>query len=58
LKIIDYMIRISRRVMLAAGLAPALPLKAEDPWMAKKPSEWTDKDLTKILSDSPWAQKV
>jgi len=52
------MIRMSRRAVLAAGFAPALPLKAEDPWTTKKPSELTDEELTRILSDSPWAQKV
>ncbi len=52
------MIRISRRAVLAAGIVPVLPLNAEEPWTAKKPAEWTEKDLTKILSDSPWAQKV
>jgi hypothetical protein len=37
---------------------PALPLRAEDPWKAKNPSEWSEKELAKVLNDSPWAQKV
>ncbi len=52
------MIRLSRRAALAAGLGPAFQLRAEDPWNAKQPSEWTEKELSKILSDSPWARKV
>jgi hypothetical protein len=52
------MIRMSRRAVLAAGFAPALPLNAEDPWIAKKPTEWSDQELVRILNDSPWALKV
>ncbi len=31
---------------------------AEDPWKSKPPSEWTLKDVDKILTDSPWTQTV
>lgn len=49
---------IDRRTMsacLAASLArPAL---AADPW-TKPPAQWTEKDLERILNDSPWSKKV
>ncbi|WP_321475990.1 hypothetical protein [uncultured Paludibaculum sp.] len=38
--------------------AAALPALAEDPWVAKKPAEWNEKELQRILSDSPWAKPV
>jgi hypothetical protein len=31
---------------------------AEDPWKSKPASEWTRKDVDKILTDSPWTQIV
>lgn len=52
------MVRISRRAALAAALAAPLPLRAEEPWKDKSPSEWTDADLVRILNNSPWAQPV
>jgi hypothetical protein len=36
----------------------AAALWAADVWVAKPYTEWTDKDLQKIMSDSPWAKKV
>jgi hypothetical protein len=36
----------------------ALCLWAADFWTAKPFTEWSDKEVNKILSDSPWAQKV
>ena len=36
----------------------ALCLWAADFWTAKPFTEWSDKEVNKILTDSPWAQKV
>jgi hypothetical protein len=52
------MIRIPRRTVLGIGFTPALLLGAGDPWKDKRPSEWTDADLVRMLNDSPWAQTV
>ncbi len=39
-------------LLLATGLWAA------DFWIAKPYTDWTDKDIQKILSDSPWAAKI
>jgi hypothetical protein len=36
----------------------ALTLWAADVWQAKPFTDWNDKDLLKIMTDSPWAKKV
>jgi hypothetical protein len=43
--------------LLGAAALP-LPVWAEEPWVAKKPTEWNAKELQHILSDSPWAKPV
>lgn len=49
---------IPRRTMLASlAAALPLPLRAADPW-TKPPNTWTEKDLQRILTDSPWARQV
>jgi hypothetical protein len=47
------------RRSLFASLAAALPLpvRAADPW-TKPPAQWTEKDVQRILSDSPWSKSV
>jgi len=52
------MLPIPRRTLLAslAATLPA-PLRAADPW-TKPPSRWTDKDIQRILMDSPWSRPV
>jgi hypothetical protein len=47
---------LSRRVFLTA--CGSAPLFAKDSWQDTKPAEWDDKQIQKILSDSPWAKKV
>jgi len=47
---------LNRRALLAS-LAGALPLRAADPW-TKPPNTWTEKDIQRILTDSPWARQV
>src|SRR5580692_7420975 len=46
-------LRLLTLFMFLAGLA----LWAADIWV-KPYTEWTDKDVQKIMSDSPWAKKV
>lgn len=36
----------------------ALALWAAEVWQSKPYTDWTDKDIQKIMSDSPWAKKV
>ncbi|QOY87233.1 hypothetical protein [Paludibaculum fermentans] len=43
--------------LLGAAAWP-IPTWAEEPWAAKKPAEWNEKELQHILSDSPWAKPV
>lgn len=52
------MLYVNRRALFAALAAatPALAFAA-DPW-TKPPSQWGEKDIQKILTDSPWAKTV
>ncbi|MBI5281644.1 MAG: hypothetical protein HY858_08190 [Candidatus Solibacter usitatus] len=54
------MMRLNRRAALLTIGAAALPEAsfAADPWLAKEPSEWSPKDIQKVLADSPWAKSV
>jgi hypothetical protein len=47
---------LTRRVFALGGLG-AIPLLGADAW-SKKPSEWSDKDIQKILTKSPWAKEA
>ncbi len=44
-------------VLLTALLAGSL-MWASDPWKEKKYTEWSDKEIDKVLKDSPWARTV
>ena len=46
--------RIASLVLLT--VLSALLLWAGDPWKEKPYTEWTAKDVQKVLADSPWAQ--
>lgn len=49
---------IARRTLLATfATALPLPLRAADPW-TRPPASWTDRDIERILTDSPWAKQV
>jgi hypothetical protein len=48
--------RFLRRLLLV--IACAVPLIAAESWKAKKYTEWTPAEVTKILTDSPWAKTV
>ena len=39
-----------------AGSACAVMLFAADFWKTKDASQWTDDEISKVLSDSPWAK--
>jgi hypothetical protein len=42
-------------VLITLGLG-AIALTAADFWQSKKFTEWSDKEVQKILRDSPWAR--
>ncbi len=42
-------------LLFAGGVCTLL---AADFWQTKKFTEWSDKEVLKILADSPWAEKV
>lgn len=54
------MIGWNRRDVLWLLGAASLPAHAfaADPWTARKPGEWSPKDLEHLLNDSPWAKPV
>jgi hypothetical protein len=52
-----------RNAMLATGLilAPMRPLfgfGSKDFWNSKEPSDWSDKEVAKLLTQSPWAKEA
>jgi len=42
---------------ILASFALATAALAADPWKQKKPSEWKQEDVHKILNDSPWTRR-
>lgn len=51
-------VMMKRRSLLAAlGAAVSVPARAADPWN-KPPAQWTEKDIRKILTNSPWSREV
>lgn len=46
------------RVTLAVGSLLAVALWADDFWEKKKFTEWTEKEVNKMLTSSPWAASV
>ncbi|MGB2887764.1 MAG: hypothetical protein WBC04_08720 [Candidatus Acidiferrales bacterium] len=47
-----------RIIMLAAALFLTVSLWAGDPWKDKSYQDWDEKDVHKIMNDSPWATKI
>lgn len=41
-----------------ASLLVALSLSGADPWQSKPFTEWSDKDVQKLLSSSPWSRSI
>ena len=48
----------SRMAVLLSCLVLALTAWAGDPWKEKTYKEWDEKDVSKILADSPWSRPV
>ena len=48
--------RVWTVLVALAALGAGLP--AEDSWVKKKYSEWTDKEVRQIVSNSPWAHRT
>lgn len=46
----------NRRTLLASLFS--FPLFAADFWQSKKSSEWSDKELSKMMKDSPWSRQA
>lgn len=44
--------------ILALAILAGSVLYAADPWNAKPPKDWTQKDVEKITTKSPWAQRT
>ncbi|MCW5981367.1 MAG: hypothetical protein KIT09_25000 [Bryobacteraceae bacterium] len=52
---------ITRRMLFSAGgalLAISRAVGAGEFWNEKKPSEWTDEEVERLLTRSPWAKEV
>src|SRR5512143_2035014 len=49
---------LSRRVLIITipGLLLAFSLSVPAQWDKKPPAEWSEKDATKLLNDSPWGK--
>lgn len=48
-----------KRLLIVVGvLAAGGLLQAEDFWEKKKYSEWTDKEVRQMMTNSPWARRV
>jgi hypothetical protein len=43
--------------MVCAGAVCAAVLMAAEPWKSKESAQWTDDDINKVLTDSPWAKE-
>lgn len=49
---------LPRYLLTLSMFLTGFALWAADVWVAKPYTEWSDKDIQKIMSDSPWAKKV
>lgn len=47
-----------RKILPALALMFAVALFAADFWKAKDPSQWTEEEVAKMLTKSPWARTV
>jgi hypothetical protein len=50
--------RSSAALVSAALFLSALTLCAADVWVAKPYTQWSEKDIRKIMTDSPWSRSV
>jgi hypothetical protein len=44
-------------IFFAMFVAIAVVARANDPWKDKDPQDWDEKDVQKILTDSPWSRQ-
>jgi hypothetical protein len=49
---------MSRSCVVAVALFLAIDLWAGDPWKEKSYEVWNEKDVRKILNESPWAKRI
>lgn len=51
---------LTRRAAIALGVGGvcAAPGFSKDFWVEKKPDQWSEKDIEKLLNHSPWAKEV
>lgn len=49
---------MQRAFLLLIGALAGCLLQASEPWKQKKYTEWTEKEIEKVLRDSPWARTV
>ena len=54
---VDKEIAMKRLLILVVAIF-AVTLYAADFWVAKEPDQWTDDEVDKMLTKSPWAKKV
>ena len=54
---VDKEIAMKRLLILVVAIF-AVTLYAADFWVAKEPGQWTDDEVDKMLTKSPWAKKV
>src|SRR5271168_2488000 len=43
--------------IVCASTVCAAILMAAEPWKSKESAQWTDDDINKVLTDSPWAKE-
>jgi hypothetical protein len=48
--------RITRALLVLAAILVAVEVWADDPWKEKPYKDWDEKDIKRILTDSPWCQ--
>lgn len=46
---------MSLRTIICCALLPSATLMAGDFWLDKQPAQWTDKEINKLRTNSPWA---
>jgi hypothetical protein len=45
-------------VILAISFAAALPALAEDFWTVRHPDQWSEQEIKRMVTDSPWAREL
>ncbi len=50
--------KVSRLLIAALAVFATLTLWGEDPWKEKSYKDWDEKDIRRILNDSPWSKAI